>query len=398
MSLDALLRDDHDLGADPRAHIRQRRRDRHRAVREQRPRLRRPDQQRVAGLQRPARLDDRQPHGRGHVLRVGVAHRRLVRGEAGAAARAVGDDLVALVDEPSVPQLVQRPPDRLDVLRVAGSERALEVDPEADPLGHPLPAPDVVVVGLAAPLVERRDAEVLDLALGVEPELLLDLQLDRQPVAVPAGLARRVEAAHRLVAQVGVLERAQQDVVRAGVAVRRRRALREAEDRPALARGERAFERAGLAPALAGSVPPSPGSPGACRPAGARPPSPSPYSERRALSRPLVHSALALVRGDRDRAPPRSCRRHACRRRPAGRAPRSRRPARRGSPAAAGSPCCGSGPGPVRLLAREEVDARRARGRDLDVARLPPARARARPRGARTRSPCARAAAPCSRR
>ncbi len=76
-----------------------------RGVGDQRPRGRRPDQQLVAGLQRRLRdpiagrgLADRQLHVDGGVLDVVVAERDLVRGERGAAARAVGDDLVALVE------------------------------------------------------------------------------------------------------------------------------------------------------------------------------------------------------------------------------------------------------------------------------------------------------------
>src|SRR3712207_8894432 len=50
---------------------------------------------------------------------------RSVRGERGAAARAVGDDLVALVEALVVPELPQRPPDRLDVVVL---ERHVGVD------------------------------------------------------------------------------------------------------------------------------------------------------------------------------------------------------------------------------------------------------------------------------
>ena len=113
-----------------------------------------------------------------------------MRGERRAAARAVGDDLVALVQPPVVPDLAQRPPDRLDVVVGERHVGVVEVDPEADPLGQPVPVLDVAEHRLAAALVELGDPVGLDLGLRGDPELLLDLELDRQAVAVPAGLAR----------------------------------------------------------------------------------------------------------------------------------------------------------------------------------------------------------------
>ncbi len=115
--------------------------------------------------------------------------------------------------------------------------RVVEVDPEADPLGQPVPVLDVAEHRLAAALVELADPVVLDLGLRRDPELLLDLELDREAVAVPAGLAGYVVAAHRAVARVDVLERAREDVVGAGLAVRGRRPVVEAPHR-----------RAGVAP------------------------------------------------------------------------------------------------------------------------------------------------------
>ena len=80
---------------------------------------------------------------------------------------------------------------------------------------------------LAALGVELGDAVRLDVLLAGEAELLLDGQLDRQAVAVPAGLAGDVEALHRPVAGEDVLEDAGLDVVGAGHAVGGRRALVE---------------------------------------------------------------------------------------------------------------------------------------------------------------------------
>ena len=130
------------------------------------------------------------------VLDVLVALGDLVRGERRAAAGAVGDHLVALVKAPVVPDLAQRPPDRLDVGVGERHVGVVEVDPEADPLGEPVPFLDVAEHRLAAALVELGDPVGLDLGLRGDPELPLDLQLDGQAVAVPAGLARHPMAAH----------------------------------------------------------------------------------------------------------------------------------------------------------------------------------------------------------
>ncbi len=68
------------------------------------------------------------------------------------------------------------------------------------------------------------------------------VDLDRQPVAVPAGLARHPVAAHRAVARVDVLEDPGEDVVGAGAAVGGGRPLVEAPDLGALAIFQRALE------------------------------------------------------------------------------------------------------------------------------------------------------------
>jgi hypothetical protein len=79
----------------------------------------------------------------------------------------------------------------------------------------------------AAALVELGDAVGLDLWLAGQAELPLDGHLDRQPVAVPAGPAWHVVAAHGLVAGEHVLEDTGLDMVHAGHAVGGRRAFVE---------------------------------------------------------------------------------------------------------------------------------------------------------------------------
>ena len=231
------------------ADVRQLRVDRDRRVRHERPWRRRPDEQRVALAQRAGGPRHGQPHVDRRVLDVLVALRDLVRGQRGAAAHAVGHDLVALVEQVALPHRLQRPPDRFHVARVERVVRVVHVDPVGDPLRQRLPVGQVLQHGRAALGVELGDAVALDVLLGLEPELLLDGDLDRQPVRVPAGLALDVVPGHRLVAREDVLEDARQHVVRARVAVGGRRALVEDERRRPLAVAQRRLEDVALAPA-----------------------------------------------------------------------------------------------------------------------------------------------------
>ncbi len=160
---------------------------------------------------------------------------QLVRRQGGAAAGAVGADPVALVQEPLVPQLAQQPPHRLDVGVVEGAVGVVGVDPDAGPLGEGLPVGHVALHRLAAAGVELGDAEGLDLVLVGEAQLLLDLDLHREPVAVPAALAGDVVAPHGLEAGEEVLEHPGPHVVEAGLAVGGGRALVEDPRRRPLA-------------------------------------------------------------------------------------------------------------------------------------------------------------------
>ena len=232
------------------AHVREVGRDGERGVGEQRPGRGRPGEDPVAGPEGAGALDDGEGDVDARVLDVLVALGDLVRGQRGAAAGAVGDDAVALVEQVALPHRLERPPDRLDVLRLERPVGLVEVDPVGDPLGQPVPVLEVLEDRLAALGVELGDAVALDVGLGLEAQLLLDGDLDRQAVAVPAALALDVAAAHGLVAREDVLERAGDDVVGAGPPVRGRRALVEHVRLAALPAAHRLAEDVALAPAL----------------------------------------------------------------------------------------------------------------------------------------------------
>jgi hypothetical protein len=156
-----------------------------------------------------------------------VPLRDLGVGQGGAAARAVRRDLVVLFEQAARVQLLERPPHGLDVARRHRPVRVGHVDPEPDALGQTLELADVALDRRAASFVELGDPVRLDVTLAGGADLFLDLDLDRQAVAVPPPFAGDQVAGHRLVARVDVLEGSGLDVVDPGFAVGGRRPLVE---------------------------------------------------------------------------------------------------------------------------------------------------------------------------
>ena len=213
-------------------------------VRRQRPRGGRPHQEGRVRIVRQAKA-----HGNGRVIHLLVTERYLVGGERGADARIIGYDLVTLVDEVLVPDDFQQIPHRLDVIVVEGVVGVFHVHPETHALGHDFPIADVAHHRFAATAGELGNADLLlDTALVEDSELFLDLVLHRQPVSVPAGLARAVKAAHVLETRKHVLEGARQNMMDAGLAIGRGRTFVPGKQRPALALLETFLEHVLIAP------------------------------------------------------------------------------------------------------------------------------------------------------
>src|SRR5690606_26285125 len=203
---------------------------RERGVGWHRPRRRRPNEECAAiPIRAPVLADERREEVERRVGDIEVALGDLVRAERRAAARAVRHALVPAVDQPLLVQPREDPPHGLDVRRRERDVRAAVVEPVADAFREALPVFLVGEDALPAYLIESRDTELLDLLLAADAQLLLGLDLDRQPVRVPAGYARDVLAAQRVVPADEVLDRTADDVVDPGPAVRRRRALIEDE-------------------------------------------------------------------------------------------------------------------------------------------------------------------------
>jgi hypothetical protein len=217
-------------------------------VRRERPRGRRPHEE-LGALELGALAGgDRERHVNARIVYGFVPLPHLSGGERRAALGPPPHDLVALVEEPLFEEVRERPPHALHVALVEGDVGLVEVDPEADALGELLPLLRVAEHGGDALLDEGLHAVGLDGGLAVHVELFFDLDLDGEAVRVPAGLARHVVAAHRLVPGEEILHDAREHVAVVGQAVRRGRALVE-DPRLAVARAlERFLEDADLPP------------------------------------------------------------------------------------------------------------------------------------------------------
>ncbi len=194
-------------------------------------------------------VDEVELHGDGGLGDVLIPLCHLVAREARATAWTGRDDAVSAVQQPPSLDLGQRPPSGLDEVRRVRDVRVAVVEPVADIARQSFPF--VLVAEHVAPagLVELPDPVALDLGLAGDPERALDLEFDGEPVRVPPGLPRDVSAGHGSVPQDRVLDRAREDVMDAGVGVRRGGTLVEHEVLRAGARRERPLERLLLVPA-----------------------------------------------------------------------------------------------------------------------------------------------------
>ncbi len=190
--------------------------DRHRHVRGERPRGRRPHQQGDIRV-----IREGHPHEHGGVSHPLVPLGHLVGGERCPAAGAVGQDLVALGEEAAGMDLPELPPQGLDVVIVVGDVGVFEVDPEPHAPDHLFPGPDVGPHRALALGDELLHPVALDLGLGADPKLLLHLELHGKAVAIPPRLPADVAAAHRVVAGEQVLLEPGEEVPDVGIAVGR---------------------------------------------------------------------------------------------------------------------------------------------------------------------------------
>ena len=166
-------------------------------------------------------------------LDVLVALSYLVRSKTCSAARAVRQDLISFVNKSLVEGVLDDPPSGLDIVILVSDIRIFHVREISHLLGHIGPHLSVFEYGFTALLVEFLDTVLLDVLLSAESEFLLDLDLNRQSVSIPAAFTLYLESLHCLIPVDGVLESPCHHVVDARLAVSCRRSFIENERRRA---------------------------------------------------------------------------------------------------------------------------------------------------------------------
>ena len=165
-------------------------------------------------------FDQGHEHEHRWILHVSVPLRYLVGGEGRPAPGTVGQDLVPPIEKPLLMDLLQPPPNGLDVVVRVGDVGLRKIDPKPHAPDHVLPGFDVLMHRSLAFFYKLLQSVALDLGLGLDAEFPFHLELHRQPMAVPTRLAGHEVPAHGLVAREQVLVNAWEQVSEVGAAVR----------------------------------------------------------------------------------------------------------------------------------------------------------------------------------
>jgi hypothetical protein len=166
----------------------------------------------------------------------------LVVGKHRGAAGAVGQYVVALVEEALFVEGGHDPPDGLHVIRFHGFVIVIEVYPAAQAGDYLPPLPDIAEYRGPAGFVEGGDAVLFDVRFGVEAQFFFDEVFYREAVAVPAETALDPPALHGHVAGDDVLDGAGHKVAEVGHSGGKGGAVVEDEVLAALAPGYGFFE------------------------------------------------------------------------------------------------------------------------------------------------------------
>jgi len=148
-------------------------------------------------------------------------------GERGSTTGAIGYHLVTLIEQIFIPDLLQNPPDRFDILVMQSDVGIIHVDPITDFVSELFPFTYVLEDARTAFLVEGGDAVFLDGLLAREAKLPLHFQFDREAVSVPAPFAPHVPPLHRVVTWECIFHRSRDGMPDVRFPVRCRRSLVE---------------------------------------------------------------------------------------------------------------------------------------------------------------------------
>ena len=149
----------------------------------------------------------------------------LVGGQRRPAARAVRHNLKAFIQELFIPDLLQRPPFRLNKIIVIGDIRMFHIRPETDGIRELLPHTLVFPYGFLTLADKRIDTIILNLILSVDAECLLHFQFHGKSVGIPAGLSRNLISLHGTVTRNHILDDTGQDMADMRLAVCCRRSV-----------------------------------------------------------------------------------------------------------------------------------------------------------------------------
>ena len=163
----------------------------------------------------------------GALLDLLISLGNLMAGKRGSAAGAIGHNLKAFVQQPFLPDLLERPPFRLDEIVVIGDIGFIHIRPESNDTGEILPHTLVFPDALFTLLDKGFQTVGFDLFLSVQSQLLLDLQLYRQAMGIPTGFPGNHIAFHGAVAGDHILDDAGEHMTNMRFAVGRGRSVIE---------------------------------------------------------------------------------------------------------------------------------------------------------------------------
>ena len=128
-------------------------------------------------------------------------------------------DGVTLVEQTLVVELLEEPPESLDILVIVGDIRMIEIYEVTHLLGQLAPLGGELHHVLAALVVVILCRDILLSILLGDAEFLLDTEFNRESVGIPSRLAVNLEALHRLVSVECILDTTCQHVVNTRVAI-----------------------------------------------------------------------------------------------------------------------------------------------------------------------------------
>ena len=201
------------------------------------------------------RILDKELYSGGEVLYVAIATRlvQLVRAKTCTRTWRIWLDGITLVEQALVVELLQKPPQSLDVLIVVSDIRMVKVNEVAHLLSQftPLGSELHHVLTALMVVVFRRDVLLRSLVVNIllgNTQFLLDTQLHRKSVGIPSRLAVNLESLHSLVSVECILNTTCEDVVNTRVSVCRWRPLKEDKLRAAFTLINRLVEDVVLLP------------------------------------------------------------------------------------------------------------------------------------------------------